>query len=40
LPVGISIIGRPFFDNHVIGVGRAFQAQTDWHRRRPPLSEA
>jgi Asp-tRNA(Asn)/Glu-tRNA(Gln) amidotransferase A subunit family amidase len=36
LPVGISIIGRPFFDNHVIGVGRAFQAQTDWHRRRPP----
>jgi aspartyl-tRNA(Asn)/glutamyl-tRNA(Gln) amidotransferase subunit A len=40
LPVAISIIGRPFFDNHVIGVGRAFQAQTDWHRRRPPLGEA
>jgi aspartyl-tRNA(Asn)/glutamyl-tRNA(Gln) amidotransferase subunit A len=36
LPVAISIIGRPFFDNHVIGMGRAFQAQTDWHRRRPP----
>jgi aspartyl-tRNA(Asn)/glutamyl-tRNA(Gln) amidotransferase subunit A len=40
LPVAISIIGRPFFDNHVIGVGRAFQAQTDWHRRRPPVGEA
>ena len=39
LPVAISIIGRPFFDNHVIGVGRAFQAQTDWHRRRPPVGE-
>jgi aspartyl-tRNA(Asn)/glutamyl-tRNA(Gln) amidotransferase subunit A len=40
LPLGISIIGRPFFDNHVIGVGRAFQAHTDWHRRRPPVGEA
>lgn len=40
LPVAISIVGRPFFDNHVIGVGRAFQAQTDWHRRRPPVGEA
>lgn len=37
LPVAISIIGRPFFDNHVLGVGRVFQAQTDWHRRRPPV---
>jgi len=37
LPVAISIIGRPFFDNHVIGVGRMFQKQTDWHRRRPPV---
>ena len=40
LPVAISIIGRPLFDNHVIGVGRAFQAQTDWHRRRPTVGEA
>ena len=40
LPVAISIVGRPFFDNHVIGVGRAFQALTDWHRRRPPVGEA
>jgi aspartyl-tRNA(Asn)/glutamyl-tRNA(Gln) amidotransferase subunit A len=40
LPVAISIIGRPFFDNHVLGVGRVFQKQTDWHRRRPPAGEA
>jgi aspartyl-tRNA(Asn)/glutamyl-tRNA(Gln) amidotransferase subunit A len=37
LPVGISLVGRAFFDNHVIGLGRAFQAQTDWHRKRPPV---
>jgi aspartyl-tRNA(Asn)/glutamyl-tRNA(Gln) amidotransferase subunit A len=35
LPVGISFVGRAFFDNHVIGIGRAFQGQTDWHRRKP-----
>jgi len=40
LPVGISFVGRAFFDNHVIGIGRAFQSNTDWHRRRPPVGEA
>jgi aspartyl-tRNA(Asn)/glutamyl-tRNA(Gln) amidotransferase subunit A len=37
LPVGLSLIGRPWFENHLIGVGRAFQAQTDWHKRKPPV---
>src|SRR6266853_1597254 len=37
LPVGISLIGRAFFENHLIGVGRAFQTQTDWHKRKPPV---
>jgi len=37
LPVGISFLGRAFFDNHVIAIGRAFQQTTDWHRRRPPV---
>ena len=40
LPVAISFVGRPFFDNHVIGIGRAFQAQTDWHRRKPGTASA
>jgi aspartyl-tRNA(Asn)/glutamyl-tRNA(Gln) amidotransferase subunit A len=40
LPVGISLVGRPWFENHLIGVGRAFQAQTDWHKRKPPVGEA
>ncbi len=37
LPVAISFVGRANFDNHVIGIGRAFQMATDWHRRRPPV---
>jgi len=40
LPVGISLVGRAWFENHLIGVGRAFQAQTDWHKRKPPVGEA
>ena len=36
MPVAISLVGRPFFENEMIAIGRAFQAQTDWHRRRPP----
>jgi aspartyl-tRNA(Asn)/glutamyl-tRNA(Gln) amidotransferase subunit A len=40
LPVGISLIGRPWFENHLIGVGRVFQSQTDWHKKKPPVGEA
>jgi aspartyl-tRNA(Asn)/glutamyl-tRNA(Gln) amidotransferase subunit A len=35
LPIAISIVGRPFFENHLLGVGKAFQSVTDWHRKRP-----
>lgn len=40
LPVGISLVGRPWFENHLIGVGRVFQEKTDWHKRKPPVGEA
>jgi aspartyl-tRNA(Asn)/glutamyl-tRNA(Gln) amidotransferase subunit A len=40
LPLGVSLIGRAFFENHLIGVGRAFQMETDWHKRRPKVAEA
>jgi aspartyl-tRNA(Asn)/glutamyl-tRNA(Gln) amidotransferase subunit A len=37
LPVAISLVGRPFYENQLIAIGVAFQKQTDWHRRRPPV---
>jgi aspartyl-tRNA(Asn)/glutamyl-tRNA(Gln) amidotransferase subunit A len=36
LPVAISLVGRAFYENQLIGIGNGFQKQTDWHRRRPP----
>jgi aspartyl-tRNA(Asn)/glutamyl-tRNA(Gln) amidotransferase subunit A len=36
LPVAISLVGRPFSENRLVDLGRTFQDQTDWHKRRPP----
>ena len=36
MPIGISFMGQPFGENNLIAAGKAFQAQTDWHKRRPP----
>jgi aspartyl-tRNA(Asn)/glutamyl-tRNA(Gln) amidotransferase subunit A len=37
LPVAISLVARPFYENNLVAIGRAFQKETDWHRRRPPV---
>jgi aspartyl-tRNA(Asn)/glutamyl-tRNA(Gln) amidotransferase subunit A len=39
LPVGISLVGRPFYESQIVAAGTAFQSQTDWHRRKPPIAE-
>ncbi|MFH5806292.1 amidase [Alienimonas sp. DA493] len=35
LPTGLNLVGRAFGENRVLAVGRAYQARTDWHTRRP-----
>jgi aspartyl-tRNA(Asn)/glutamyl-tRNA(Gln) amidotransferase subunit A len=37
LPIGFQIVGRPLADLQVLALGRLYQENTDWHRRRPPL---
>lgn len=37
LPLGISLVGRSFYENTLLAIGREFQLRTDWHRRRPPV---
>jgi aspartyl-tRNA(Asn)/glutamyl-tRNA(Gln) amidotransferase subunit A len=37
LPIGLQLVGRPFGDELLIALGRAFQAVTDHHRRVPSL---
>jgi len=39
-PLGMQIVGRPFDEVTVLRVADAWQRATDWHTRRPPLSEA
>ena len=38
LPIGLQLIGRPFGDETLIALGRAFQSVTDHHRRTPSLT--
>lgn len=40
LPVGLQLAGRPFAEARVLRAADAFQRDTDWHRRAPPLRAA
>lgn len=37
MPLTTTLIGRLFADDVILGVAHAFQKETDWHLRRPPL---
>jgi aspartyl-tRNA(Asn)/glutamyl-tRNA(Gln) amidotransferase subunit A len=36
LPVGLQLTGRMFDEGTILRLGHAFEAATEWHRRRPP----
>ena len=37
VPTGFQIVGRAFDEAGIIAAGHAYQRQTDWHLKRPPL---
>jgi aspartyl-tRNA(Asn)/glutamyl-tRNA(Gln) amidotransferase subunit A len=37
LPIGLQIIGKPFDEETILRVAYAFERETDYHRRKPPL---
>lgn len=37
MPIAIQLVGRPFSENMLVSIGKAFQERTDWHKRRPNL---
>jgi len=39
LPIGLQILGPTFSEDRLLRIGRMFEAQTDWHKRRPALIE-
>ena len=39
-PIGLQIAGRPFAEARILRVADAYQRDTDWHRRRPPVLDA
>jgi aspartyl-tRNA(Asn)/glutamyl-tRNA(Gln) amidotransferase subunit A len=40
LPIGLQIAGRPFAEARVLKIADAYQRDTNWHARRPPVLAA
>ncbi|MCA2002627.1 MAG: amidase, partial [Chloroflexi bacterium] len=39
LPIGLQIVSRAWNEAGVLRAGYAFEQATEWHKRKPPLSE-
>ncbi len=37
LPIGLQIGGKPFEEQTVLNVAYAYEQNTDWHTRKPPI---
>ena len=38
LPTSLSFLGPPLGERDLVELGKAYQAETDWHTRRPPVA--
>jgi aspartyl-tRNA(Asn)/glutamyl-tRNA(Gln) amidotransferase subunit A len=39
LPTGIQFTGRVWSEGRLLAIANAYQRETDWHKKRPPLGE-
>ncbi|MFC2013542.1 Asp-tRNA(Asn)/Glu-tRNA(Gln) amidotransferase subunit GatA [Chloroflexota bacterium] len=39
LPIGMQIIGKPFGEETILKIAYAYQQATDWHKRKPTISD-
>ena len=39
MPLSFQLVGRPFDEALLLKTADAFQCETDWHRRRPPIHQ-
>lgn len=37
MPIGLQIIGKPFAEGEVLGIGHAYEQSTEWHSAHPAL---
>ncbi|HUC97921.1 MAG TPA: Asp-tRNA(Asn)/Glu-tRNA(Gln) amidotransferase subunit GatA [Candidatus Polarisedimenticolaceae bacterium] len=40
LPIGMQVIGKHFDEATILRIADAYEQQTEWHRKKPALSEA
>jgi aspartyl-tRNA(Asn)/glutamyl-tRNA(Gln) amidotransferase subunit A len=38
MPIGLQIIGKPFDEVTVLKVADAFERNTEWHLKHPPIA--
>src|SRR6185437_7063464 len=38
LPIGLQIVGPPGADGVVLALARAYEKQSAWHKKRPPMN--
>jgi len=37
MPIAIQLVGRPYSENTLLSIGKAFQEKTDFHKKHPPM---
>lgn len=39
LPIGLQIVGAPGAEGTIMSLAYAYERETDWHKRRPPINQ-